>query len=308
MRALPLAVLLALSACAESKAPPPRPPAPVVQAEQPAPPPAEPAPARTPVRPKRLPPRDLPPIDFGAYGDCRSGHDVHQAICDSLLAMKPKFVAISGDLVDWGNDESDWEIFRDVTKDLRAKTEYLPAPGNHDVSLEKKFEKEFKLEKPYYDRRLGDFHLFLLDSNDEFRDAPQIEWLEKTARASDAKHKFAVFHHSPFAIEGYGEFLTRAVRDRIHKRLVDLRFCAAFCGHHHHFYTTKRDGLRYVVTAGGGAVLYELDPQKAIAGDLFRKFHHFVGCVAGEKGIQAKVFEPDGREVPELAFPLCEHP
>lgn len=291
MRALRILALLVLASCAEKKEPPPSFAAPsIVQAEKPA------------------PPRELPRIDFGAYGDCRSGHDVHRAICASLVAMKPKFVAISGDLVDWGDDEEDWEIFRGITKELRAKTEYLPAAGNHDVSFAKKFEKEFKLETTYFDRRLGDFHLFLLDSNDEFRDAAQLRWLEEKAAASDAKHKFAVFHHAPYTVEPYGEFLTRMIRDRIHAVLVRLKFCAAFCGHHHAFYTTKRDGLRYVVTAGGGAILYEIDPAKAIPGDLFRKFHHFVGCTVTEKGVSAKVFEPDGREVPELAFPLCEHP
>jgi hypothetical protein len=307
MRALGFLVLLSLASCAEKKDPVPPPegaPEPRLLSPSVADIPREPAPA-----PRRYEPRpDLPAIDFGLYGDCRSGHDVHRAICASLVAMKPKFVAISGDLVDWGDDEDDWVVFREITKDLRSKTEYLPAPGNHDVSFAKKFEKEFGLERSYYDRRLGDFHLFLLDSNDNFTDAPQLEWLEKTARASDAKHKFAVFHHSAFAIEPYGEFLTRMVRDRIHKRLVELKFCAAFCGHHHHFYTTRRDGLRYVVTAGAGAILYPLDPEKAMPGDLFRKLHHFVGCNVTEKGISARVFEPDGREVPELAFPLCEHP
>jgi 3',5'-cyclic AMP phosphodiesterase CpdA len=247
-------------------------------------------------------------MDFAAYGDCRSGHEVHRAICASIAEMKPKFVAVSGDLVDWGDDEGDWRIFRSITQELRSKTEYLPAPGNHDGSFAKIFEKEFGLEKSYYDRRMGDVHLFLLDSNESFSDAPQLQWLQEKAAASDAKHKIAVFHHAPFTVEPYGEFLTRMIRDRIHGLLVRLKFCAAFCGHHHAFYATRRDGLRYVVTAGGGAVLYEVDPGKAIPGDVFRKFHHFVGCTMTEKGISARVFEPDGREVPELAFTVCEHP
>ncbi len=282
MRAAPFLLVL-LAACSEPKGPAPAP----------APPP---------------PSRELPRIDFGAYGDCRSGHDVHRAICASLAAMKPRFVAVSGDLVDWGDDEGDWETFRGIVRELRAATEYLPAPGNHDVSSQRNFEREFRLERPYYDRRLGEIHVFLLDSNDSFQDAPQLRWLEETASASDAKHKFAVFHHSPWTVDPYGEHGTRMIRDRIHGLLVRLRFCAAFCGHHHAFYTTRRDGLRYVVTAGGGAPLYEIDPSKAIPGDLFRKFHHFVGCAVSDRGISARVFEPDGREVPELAFPVCQHP
>lgn len=45
----------------------------------------------------------------------------------------------------------------------------------------------------------------------------------------------------------------------------------------------------------------------SIAGDLSRSFYHFVGLnVVGTK-IEGRVYEPDGDEVPELAFSLCSH-
>lgn len=252
------------------------------------------------------PPRE--PLDFAAYGDCRSDHAVHRRICASLAGMNPKFVAVSGDLVDFGESKRDWETFREITRDLRAKAEYLPAPGNHDTSEERAFEKEFGLKHSWYDRKIGDVHLFLLDSNMYFAEAEQLRWLEERAGASDAKHKLAVFHHPPFTIDTWGDSEERPVRERLHPILRRLNFCAAFCGHHHVFYTTKRDGVRYVITAGGGAPLYDLDPAKAQPGDLFRRFHHFTGYRFRGNGISGHVFDPDGREVPELAFPLCEHP
>jgi hypothetical protein len=270
-------------------------------AEQSTPPPPKPPPAALPASPPRT------PVDFAAYGDCRSNHDVHRRICASLVAMKPQFVAVSGDLVDFGDDDDDWATFRTITKELRSKTQYLPAPGNHDVSDRRTFEKEFGLVKPWHDRRFGDVHLFLLDSNWYFAGPEQLRWLEETAGASDAKHKLAVFHHPPFSLDTFsGE--EGPVRERIHPILLKHRFCAAFCGHHHSFSMLPRDGIRYVVTAGGGAVLYDHDPSKLKPGDLYRRFHHFVGFRFKDKGIAAHVFDPDGNEVPELAFPLCEHP
>jgi 3',5'-cyclic AMP phosphodiesterase CpdA len=224
-----------------------------------------------------------------------------------MLQSNPKFVVASGDLVDWGDSEDDWRMFRQITRELRAKAAYVPAAGNHDVSLERRFEKEFGLEKLYYEKRFGDIHVFVLDSNTYFGDAEQLEWLEKRAAASDARHKIATFHHSPFSLE-WGEYEKKPVRERLHPILVKHRFCAAFCGHHHAFYATTRDGVRYVVTAGGGAGLYSLDKSMAQKGDVFREFHHYVGCALGEKGIAARVFDPDGVEAPELAFTLCEHP
>lgn len=248
------------------------------------------------------------PLDFAAYGDCRSGHDVHRRICASILKSGAKVVAVSGDLVDWGDDEEDWKIFREIAKDLRAKTAYLPAPGNHDVSRDRVFEREFGLQTSWYERRVGDVHWFMLDSNEYFAEAEQLAWFEKTAAASNARHKIAVFHHPPYSLDSFGEFEEKHIRERLHPLLVKLKFCAAFCGHHHSFYATKREGVRYVVTAGGGAHLYRQTAARAIEGDLFRSFHHWVGGTVSPKGIAARVYDPDGVEVPELAFALCAHP
>ena len=253
-------------------------------------------------------PAAMPALDFIAYGDCRSGHATHRRICASILRSGAKAVVVSGDLVDWGDDEEDWKTWREITADLRAKAAYLAAPGNHDVSRTRAFEREMGVERTWYDRRVGDVHVFLLDSNAYFEEPEQLAWLEKTAAASDARHKIAAFHHPPYSLDSFGEFEEKPVRERLHPLLVKLRFCAAFAGHHHSFYATRRDGLRYVVTAGGGAHLYRQTESRAVAGDLFRSFHHFVGCNVTEKGIRARVFDPDGREAADLAFQVCEHP
>jgi 3',5'-cyclic AMP phosphodiesterase CpdA len=269
-----------------------------------------PAAASAPVPPAlaQAEPAAMPALDFAAYGDCRSGHAVHRRICASMLRSGAKAVVVSGDLVDWGDDEDDWKVWREITGELRSKTAYLAAPGNHDVSRTRAFERELGLDRTWFDRRVGDVHVFLLDSNQEFEDAAQLEWLEKTAAASDARHKVAAFHHPAYSLSAWGDLEERPIRQRLHPLLVKLKFCAAFAGHHHSFYATRRDGLRYVVTAGGGAHLYRQQESLAVAGDLFRSFHHFVGCNVSEKGIRARVFDPDGREAPELAFQVCEHP
>ncbi len=247
-------------------------------------------------------------LDFAAYGDCRSGHATHRRICASLLRSGAKAVVVSGDLVDWGDDEDDWKIFREITGELRAKASYLAAPGNHDISRNRAFEREMGVERTWYDKKVGDVHYFLLDSNEYFADAEQLAWLEKTAAASTSRHKIAAFHHPPFSLDSFGEFEEKPVRERLHPLLVKLKFCAAFGGHHHSFYTTYRDGLRYVVTAGGGAHLYRQTESRAVPGDRFRSFHHYVGCTITPTGISARVFDPDGLEAPDLAFRLCEHP
>ncbi len=246
-------------------------------------------------------------LDFAAYGDCRHQTDIHQKIATNIAAAGAAFVLVSGDLVDAPDDPQAWVEFRGAAKDL-LKRPYYCAPGDHDTGSKNLYQKEFGLERMYYDKVEGDCHLFILDSGGSFEDADQMAWLEKTAAASTSKHKIAVFHHPPFGIQGRRVGQADGIRPKIHPQLVKLKFCGAICGHQHAFYTTLREGVRYVVTAGGGASLYNIDPSLGIDGDQSRKFFHFVGFQKTGSRIDARVYDVDGLEDESLAFKFCEHP
>ncbi len=256
----------------------------------------------------RKPPGLLPTFDFVAYGDCRHNTKVHREIVGNIVRTAPRFVLVTGDLVDQPDQPEDWAEFRDIAKELRSKSEYLCAVGDHDWEKSDVFFRELKMEKPYFDRRFGDVHVFILDSRQMFKDPEQVKWLEETALASKAKHKVAVFHHPPFMIYPKRMIQADDIRPQIHPLLIRLRFCAAFCGHQHGFYSTVRDGVRYVVTAGGGAPLAHVDPSLGLKGDLSRRFYHFCGFTFAGTKIEARVFEKDGTEAEDLRFTLCEHP
>ena len=246
-------------------------------------------------------------LDFAAYGDCRHSPSVHRKVAASIAAADPKFTLVTGDLLDEPESEAAWTEVRDILKDLRKKPYYC-AFGDHDGGSKNLFQKEMGEERNYYDKREGDCHLFILDSRNDFTDAPQVEWLTRTATASTAKHKFAVFHHPPFMIYGKRMGEAEKIRPNIHPLLVKLKFCAAFCGHQHAFYSTLRDGVRYVVTAGGGAPLRAIDLANGQPGDIARKFYHFVGLKFAGPRIDAFVYDEDGVEDASLKFTLCEHP
>jgi hypothetical protein len=250
----------------------------------------------------------LPTVDFVVYGDCRHNDKVHREIVANILSTHPKFVAVTGDLVDEPDLEENWAAFRATTRDLRAQAPYFSAVGDHDyLNAGETLLKELNQEGWFFDRQLGDIHFFFLDSRSRFTDAAQIAWLEKTARASTAKHKMAVFHHPPFQVDPKRAPEAEEVRATIHPLLVRLKFCAVFCGHQHAFYSTVRDGIRYVVTAGGGAPLRTLDPSLGLKTDLARKFYHFCGFTRTGSKIEGRVFDRDGVEDQELRFTLCDH-
>jgi 3',5'-cyclic AMP phosphodiesterase CpdA len=247
-------------------------------------------------------------LDFAAYGDCRHRRPIHQELCHSMAAASPKYVLVTGDLVDYADRPEQWVEWKADTEELRAKAKYYCAAGNHDLGEGNLFQKALGIERLYFDIREGDTHIFILDSNSKFTDPRQLEWLEQTAAASTARHKFAVFHHPPFMLSPERNAEQAPIRAAIHPLLVKHRFCAAFCGHQHAFYTTVRDNLRYVVTAGGGAPLWDLDRSLGMPSDLNRKFFHFVGFRISGKTIEGHVYGTDGVEDPDLRFILCSHP
>ncbi|HZE96135.1 MAG TPA: metallophosphoesterase [Planctomycetota bacterium] len=247
------------------------------------------------------------PVDFVAYGDCRHQPQVHRKVARAIAASGANLFLVTGDLCDGPDEEASWVEFRDIVKDVRSKGPYYCSFGDHDSGEKNLFMKELGMAKPYFDKVEGDYHVFILDSRDKFRDAAQIEWLRKTATASKSKHKFAIFHHPPFMVDKDRGREADVIRPNIHPVLTELKFCAAFCGHQHAFYSTLRDGVRYVVTAGGGAPLWKIDPSLGGPGDLSRRFHHFVGLKVNGPKIDAHVIDEDGVEAEDLAFTLCDH-
>lgn len=246
---------------------------------------------------------------FALYGDCRDGHRVHAEICANLLKSDAGFVVNTGDLVAEGKDGELWAKYRDIIKPLRDAMPIYSAKGNHDFDKTggRAFEEEFGLDKPYYEKRIGDVHFFFLDSNSRFGDE-QLAWFDAAAAASTAPHRVAVFHHPPVTMVARRVKDAERIHERIHAPLVKHKFCGALLGHDHNFFVTRRDGLCYAVSGGGGAPLYPMDESLARTGDLWRKFHHYAIFTVEPKKLSARVFTHDGHEHPELAFTFCEHP
>src|SRR5438128_8869021 len=116
-------------------------------------------------------------LDFAAYGDCRHRRAIHQELCRSMAAAGPKYLLVTGDLVDHADKPEQWAEWKADTEDLRARTKYYCAAGNHDLGEGNLFQKTLGLDRLYFDRREGDTHLFFLDSNSAFDDPAQLEWL-----------------------------------------------------------------------------------------------------------------------------------
>lgn len=106
----------------------------------------------------------------------------------------------------------------------------------------------------------------------EFPIGAQVKWLEaELKRAQENKQHVFVYNHMPFFTVG-----TKSVDD-IPNTETDLTalfkkygVTAVISGHDHGYYHTVRNGVTYIVTAGGGAVIYSCRrASEAIKGDIY---------------------------------------
>jgi hypothetical protein len=206
------------------------------------------------------------PLRFAVYGDVRSGHDVHAALNRSLAEEQPDLAILTGDLVDRGSDEGDWERFFDIAGPPLRTLAIFPAIGNHEYASRGKglvaFMQYFRWplalpddEPPWYSFDIGTTHFVALDSN-SYKSPRQLSWLDKDLR--DARHRgaraiFVYAHEGPASSGLHGD---NAVCARDYVPLMERNKVSMFFGGHDHDFERGRIGtLDYLVTGGGGAEL-----------------------------------------------------
>ncbi len=93
--------------------------------------------ADLPVQTFHTPPGAGMPLKVVVYGDSRSGHPVHAQVMQAILAEDPDLVLHTGDLVERGTEEGDWDRFFAVTAPLLSRVPVYVSPGNHDYAVRK---------------------------------------------------------------------------------------------------------------------------------------------------------------------------
>ncbi|HEY2746979.1 MAG TPA: metallophosphoesterase family protein [Polyangia bacterium] len=210
------------------------------------------------------------PLRFAVYGDVRSGHDVHATLNHALAAEEPDLAILTGDLVDRGSDEGDWERFFEIAGPLLRTLAIFPAIGNHEYASRGKglvaFMQYFRWplappddEPPWYSFDIGTTHFVALDSN-SYKSARQLAWLDQNLRDARRRGAHAIFvyaHEGPASSGIHGD---NAVCARDYVPVMERNHVSMFFGGHDHDFERGRIGtLDYVVTGGGGA---ELRPSR----------------------------------------------
>ncbi len=152
------------------------------------------------------------PLRFLYLGDAQTGFERWGKLLDSARKQEPNldFVVLAGDIVDRGNERTNWDHFFLRAAGLLDRLAVMPCVGNHeylDIGP-RLYRASFELPRngpPGIDPELcyafeaGDAIFTVMDSNLAVWDANaaklQARWLDETLARSTARWKIAIFHH-----------------------------------------------------------------------------------------------------------------
>ena len=229
----------------------------------------------------RTTPEEEDSFSFLAYGDSRSQEGVHSQLIElmweEVQLYDARFVLNTGDLVTHGSPWEQWqEDFFEPALPLMGYVPFYPVLGNHELNHESYYA-NFALpeNESWYRFSYGDAEFFALNTNADFHEkSDQMAWLLKALESSQANWKIVFFHHPPFSCTPSRKPGDKRVRRWLVPVLEDLGADLVLLGHDH-LYGRSRDvnGVRYVITGGGGAWTYPAAPD-SINEVCVRQYHY----------------------------------
>jgi len=206
-------------------------------------------------------------FSFVAFGDSRTNWDIWHACSLAVLEADPDFCVHTGDLVQSGGDQGDWNNWFDEGRDLLSHKVLMPAIGNHEGN-DPKYYQQFALpgNEDWYSFDYSNAHFTVLTTEKRMTGA-QRDWLERDLSTTNATWKFVFFHRPMYSSGRHGcaRDVFSAWGDLLDRYHVDM----VFCGHDHIYersYPMCRDwiaesprtGTIHIVTGGAGAPLYDV--------------------------------------------------
>ncbi|HEY5949727.1 MAG TPA: metallophosphoesterase [Kofleriaceae bacterium] len=251
------------------------------------------------------------PFSFIVVGDSRGGVQQHRRVVQRMSQEVPDFVLGTGDMVDEGFRQDQWQEFFDVEGAVFRDNIYFPALGNHDRQGRGRTADSYRAffsvpdnggdSERYYAFTYGSSRFLVLDSNAySFALTDQTAWIERELVAarqdSTIRHIFVVMHHPPFSISLHGG--ATDLRERWTPLFEQYDVSAVFSGHDHVYERAEHNSVHYFVSGGGGAPLYPRRPHSnpidIAAVKKFERVLHFLRVTITGNRIEVTAVRADG--------------
>ena len=234
-------------------------------------------------------------FSFVVLGDTRNNCRVAAQVYRQAAGEHPALIFHTGDIVRHGTPD---ELLRNHVALLEAHTDPAPmlcVPGNHERGARRDFAGYRAL---YGDTRF-DFEaggcLFAgINNSAKGRvTAEDFAFLRNALKGSATKHRFVFFHVPPafFEAEFVSDERRRGFKEsaaELHALFREQHVDEVFMAHIHGYASRVMDGVRYTLTAGGGAPLSNRLPERD------RVYHYVLVHVAGDAARREVVRLEDG--------------
>ncbi len=214
------------------------------------------------------------------YGDSRSGHSMHEWLMEGMASIAPEAVFHTGDLVNNGRVADQWITFNNIASQLPSGTPIYPALGNHERESSLYFN-NFELpgnERWYSIDDIRGFNFIVLDTESALSVASsQYQWLQSELSSSVSSTDFTIVtFHYPLYGTGYHGRDDKHIAADLLPLFEQYGVDAVFNGHDHDYERSTVNGIRFIVSGGGGAPLRNQAGTSTYS-ELYVKAYHF--CV-----------------------------
>lgn len=265
------------------------------------------------------------PFSFIVLGDSRSNAEAHRRVIERVSQEVPDFILGTGDMVDDGARQEQWQTFFDVERELLADNVYFPSVGNHDRQGRGRTADTYRSffsvpdnggdSERYYAFSYANARVLVLDSNSHsFSLTGQTAWIERELSAARqdprVRHVFVVMHHPPFSISLHGG--QRDLRERWTPLFERYGVTAVFSGHDHVYQRAEKNGLRYFVSGGAGAPLYPRSPRASAVDKVavlrFERAYHYLRVSVSAGNVDVTAVRVDGSIIESVTWRDGEDP
>lgn len=252
-------------------------------------------------------------ISFFAYGDTRSNPGIHNQVAAAMIAAyndDPDFQSIIisvGDLVSNGDSESLWdsEFFSSTYSDIREMLATLPYEsciGNHEgtgVLFKKYFPYPF-VNGRYWSFDYGPAHFVVVDQYTSYGPgSAQLTWIENDLAATTKRWKFISLHEPGWSAGGHAN--NTNVQNYIQPLCVEYGVPIVFGGHNHYYARAVVNNVQHITTGGGGAPLYQPDPNYPNIVSTAMK-NHFCKIEIDHDTLKFKAITPAGEVIDSFSI------
>jgi predicted phosphodiesterase len=212
------------------------------------------------------PPDESGDFSFFVFGDTRTNGDDHcQVIADMVpfveADVNAAFVLHTGDMVETGGLEEEWDDFFEFEAPLLSRVPLLPVFGNHELFLGRTIFEGLFRQPPsssggtdrWYSVDVGNMHIAVLDAQ-SIGNEPQLAWLSEDLADSQAAVKVVALHKPLYTFSNHSPEVT--LRESLLPILQKNHVALVVSGHNHLYERFFGDGIHFVVSGGGGAPLY----------------------------------------------------